>query len=308
MSAWAEWDHIVKIDPDKELPPGTSYRDVAATGTDAIEVGGTTGMTEEKMAEVVEACGEYDIPVYVEPSNPAAVVHSDAHEGYLVPIVLNAGDPTWITGAHKEWVRIDDEIDWSRTWTEAYVVMNPDASVAAYTDADCDLEPDDVAAYATVAEQLLGQEIVYVEYSGTLGDPEVVAAAAEALEETTLFYGGGIHDYDSAHTMATHGRRREPPSRRGGGRAERDRRGRERGESRAGRPALEGEAAEQSPHRSSPVSSVQPEYDGRPIDRFGERSSSEQLVDSVSSAFRQDDIGHLSFGRETRPVSLRDEA
>jgi len=204
MSAWAEWDHIVKIDPDKELPPGTSYRDVAATGTDAIEVGGTTGMTEEKMAEVVEACGEYDIPVYVEPSNPAAVVHSDAHEGYLVPIVLNAGDPTWITGAHKEWVRIDDEIDWSRTWTEAYVVMNPDASVAAYTDADCDLEPDDVAAYATVAEQLLGQEIVYVEYSGTLGDPEVVAAAAEALEETTLFYGGGIHDYDSAHTMATH--------------------------------------------------------------------------------------------------------
>jgi phosphoglycerol geranylgeranyltransferase len=204
MSAWAECDHIVKVDPDKELPPGTSYRDIAATGTDAIEVGGTTGMTEEKMAEVVEACEEYDVPVYVEPSNPAAVVHSDAHEGYLIPIVLNAGDPTWITGAHKEWVRIDDAIDWSRTWTEAYVVMNPAASVAAYTEADCDLQADEVAAYATVAEHLLNQEIVYVEYSGTLGDPEIVAAAADALSEATLFYGGGIHDYESARRMATY--------------------------------------------------------------------------------------------------------
>jgi phosphoglycerol geranylgeranyltransferase len=204
MTAWDAWDHVVKIDPDKELPAGTTYSDVAATGTDAIEVGGTTGMTEEKMAEVVEACGEYDVPVYVEPSNPAAVVHSDAHEGYFVPIVLNAGDPTWITGAHKEWVRIDDDIDWSRTWTEAYVVMNPDASVASYTDADCDLTADDVAAYATVAEQLLNQEIVYVEYSGTLGDPDVVAAAADALSEATLFYGGGIHDYESARRMGAH--------------------------------------------------------------------------------------------------------
>ncbi len=202
MTDWADWDHIVKIDPDKTLVEGETFEDVAATGTDAIEVGGTTGMNEEKMARVVEACGKYDVPVYIEPSNPASVVHSDLHEGYLVPVVLNAGDVTWITGAHKEWARIDDDIDWSRTWTEGYVVMNPEASVASYTQADCDLGADDVAAYAEVAEHLLGQEIVYVEYSGTLGDPDVVAAAADVLEEATLFYGGGIHDYDSANRMA----------------------------------------------------------------------------------------------------------
>jgi phosphoglycerol geranylgeranyltransferase len=204
MTAWESWDHIVKIDPDKDLPAGVTYGDVAATGTDAIEVGGTTGMTQEKMARVVEACGEYDVPVYVEPSNLSAVVHSDLHDGYLVPVVLNAGDPAWITGMHKEWVRMDDQIDWDRVWTEAYIIMNEEASVAAYTQANCDLQAEDVAAYAEVAEQLLNQEIVYVEYSGTLGDPDVVAAAADALEETTLFYGGGIHDYDSAHTMASH--------------------------------------------------------------------------------------------------------
>ena len=59
----------------------------------------------------------------------------------------------------------------------------------------------DVAAYARAAERLLGQPIVYVEYSGTLGDPELVAAAANSLATATCFYGGGIADYDTAYEM-----------------------------------------------------------------------------------------------------------
>ncbi|MFB6093993.1 MAG: phosphoglycerol geranylgeranyltransferase [Halanaeroarchaeum sp.] len=201
--SWADWDHVLKVDPDKDLPTGVTFADVCTSGTDAIEIGGTTGMTAENMRAVVEACEEYDIPLYQEPSNPAVVIEEEGLDGYLIPTVFNAGDPFWITGAHKEWARIDD-VDWDRTWTEAYIVMNPEASVASYTEADCDLEPDEVAGYAAVAERLFGQEIVYVEYSGTLGDVEIVQAAADATEESTLFYGGGIHDYDSAHAMAEH--------------------------------------------------------------------------------------------------------
>jgi phosphoglycerol geranylgeranyltransferase len=204
MHPWADWDHIVKLDPDKSLSGEESFERIAASGTDAIEIGGTTGMTEEKMARVVDACAKYDVPVYIEPSHAGAVYHSEALDGYLVPVVFNAGDMAWVTGAHKEWVRLDDEIDWSRTFTEAYIVLNPDSAVASYTQANCDLDPDEVAAYATVAERMFGQEIIYIEYSGTLGDPATVAAAADALDDATLFYGGGIHDYDSAYTMATH--------------------------------------------------------------------------------------------------------
>lgn len=200
---WVDWDHIVKLDPDKSLAPGDTFGDVCRTGTDAIEIGGTTGMTKEKMRRVVDACSRYDVPLYQEPSSPAVVVDDDALDGYLVPTVLNAGRVDWVTGAHKEWVRLAD-VDWARTFPEAYVVLNPDSSVATYTDADCDLGPDDVAAYAEMAEQLLGQPILYVEYSGTLGDPEVVAAARDALDEATLFYGGGVHDYDSAMEMGRH--------------------------------------------------------------------------------------------------------
>ncbi len=201
---WESWDHVLKVDPDKQLYGDETFADVCRTGTDAIEIGGTFDVTAEKMERVMTACAEHDVPLYQEPSNPAVVVEDEALDGYLVPVVLNAQDPFWITGAHKEWVRIDDDVDWDRTTTEAYIIMNPDADVAELTDADCDQSPADVASFARTAERLLGQEIVYLEYSGTFGDPEVVAAAGEATEASTLFYGGGIGDYDSAYQMGQH--------------------------------------------------------------------------------------------------------
>lgn len=200
---WADWDHVVKIDPDKTLATGETFADVCRTGTDAIEIGGTTGMTEEKMSAVVEACGEYDVPLYIEPSHSNAVVHSDRLDGYLIPVVFNAGDVAWITGAHKEWVRADNGIDWERTYTEAYIVLNSDSSVAEYTQAECDLDSEEVAAYATIAERMFGQPIIYIEYSGTYGDPEIVGTARAALDDATLFYGGGIGDYDAAYEMGS---------------------------------------------------------------------------------------------------------
>ncbi len=200
---WDDWNHVLKVDPDKELCGDETFEDVCRTGTDAIEIGGTLDVTAEKMSRVVDAAAAYDVPLYQEPSNPGVVIDSPALEGYLIPTVFNAGGPFWITGAHKEWVRIDD-LDWGRTHTEAYIVMNPDAAVAELTNADCDLNADDVEAYAKVAERMFGQEIVYLEYSGTFGDPRVVAAAADALDDAALFYGGGIHGYESARTMAGH--------------------------------------------------------------------------------------------------------
>jgi phosphoglycerol geranylgeranyltransferase len=201
---WQDWDHVLKVDPDKDLVDGETFADVCETGTDAIEVGGTTGMTVENMTDVIDACSEYGVPLYQEPSNPGVVIDSPALDGYLIPTVFNSTDSFWITGAHKEWVRIEAGLDWDRTHTEAYIVLNPDSAVAEYTSAECDLSPDDVAAYAAVAERMFGQEIIYLEYSGTFGDPETVATATDALHDATLFYGGGIHDYESAYTMGQH--------------------------------------------------------------------------------------------------------
>ncbi|MDZ7747044.1 MAG: putative phosphoglycerol geranylgeranyltransferase [Halobacteriales archaeon] len=205
---WTEWDHVVKLDPDKTLYGDETFTDVCETGTDAIEIGGTLDITTEKMREYLEpclaACAEHDVACYIEPSHSDAIIHDPSPDGFLVPIVLNAGDTFWTTGAHLNWVKTDDQIDWDRTFNEAYIIMNPDSSVATYTGANCDLDADDVAAYATVAERMLGQDIVYLEYSGMLGDTDIVTAAHDALEEATLFYGGGIGSYDDAYQMRQH--------------------------------------------------------------------------------------------------------
>lgn len=202
--SWRNRSHILKVDPDKPLPPGVTYEDIRDTGTDAVMIGGTTGITKKKMSEVVDRCAGLDLPVYQEPSNPEAVVIEPNLDGYLVPVVLNAGDVFWVTGAHMLWLAGGGQIDWETTSTEAYIVLNPDSSVATYTEADCDLTTEQVAAYATVAERLLGQEIVYIEYSGHLGEVEMVEAADNALDEATLFYGGGIKTYDDAKQMAAY--------------------------------------------------------------------------------------------------------
>lgn len=201
---WTQWRHLLKVDPDKPLPEGVTYADLADTGTDAIVVGGTTGVTAEKMERVIDACADLDVRLYQEPSNPEAVVIEDLIDGYLVPVVLNAGDVFWVTGAHMYWLAGGGRIAWDRTVTEAYIVLNPDSSVAQYTEARCELSVEEVTAYATVAERLLGQEIVYLEYSGTLGDVDLVAATAETVDEATLFYGGGISSYEDAATIARH--------------------------------------------------------------------------------------------------------
>ncbi|SIR67331.1 phosphoglycerol geranylgeranyltransferase [Haladaptatus litoreus] len=198
--AWAQWNHVTKVDPDKALHDEDSYADIVDTGTDAIIVGGTTNVTEARVQSILDALSAVEIPIFVEPTyRPSS--HTEALSGYLLPIVLNADDTLWITGAHHEWIRLSD-LEWESVHPEAYIVLNPASAVATYTQADCDLDVDDVVAYVELAEQILGQQIVYLEYSGTLGDPDVVAAVQDTLSSAQLFYGGGIHDYESAYRMA----------------------------------------------------------------------------------------------------------
>lgn len=199
MTEWRSWRHVTKLDPDRELGRD-DVREVCRSGTDAVMVGGTQGVTEEKVDRLLREVRRHDVALCVEPSNPSSVVHG---ENYLfVPTVLNAGDVAWLVEMHKEWVRLDREIDWSKTVMEGYVVLNPDSAVARVTEAKTDLNPDDVAAYATVAERIFGLPVVYVEYSGTYGDPEKVEAAAEEVGDARLFYGGGIDGYEKAREMA----------------------------------------------------------------------------------------------------------
>ena len=73
--------------------------------------------------------------------------------------------------------------------------------MAKVTESATDLSMDEVVAYAHYAEKYLRLPIVYLEYSGTYGDPELVKRLSESLTEAALFYGGGIESHETAAEM-----------------------------------------------------------------------------------------------------------
>ncbi|MFP3471864.1 geranylgeranylglyceryl/heptaprenylglyceryl phosphate synthase, partial [Micrococcus sp. SIMBA_144] len=83
-----------------------------------------------------------------------------------------------------------------------YCILNQDSKVAQLTSAHTNLDEEDVLAYARMAEKMFKLPIFYVEYSGTYGDKELVQKVSRVLDETKLFYGGGIDSPEKAKEMA----------------------------------------------------------------------------------------------------------
>lgn len=194
------WRHVFKLDPDREL----GDRELAAvceSGTDAILVGGSTGITYENTVDLLSRLRRYELPCALEISDLEAIV--PGFDLYLIPMVLNTSDTAWILGHHRKAIeRFGSLIPWDQLLTEGYIVLNGDSSVARLTGADSLLSSDAAAAYAQVADKLMQLSIVYVEYSGRFGDMETVRSIRERVENSQLFYGGGITGADEAEQAA----------------------------------------------------------------------------------------------------------
>ncbi|EHQ35670.1 Geranylgeranylglyceryl phosphate synthase [Methanoplanus limicola DSM 2279] len=199
MIDWKKWRHITKLDPDKILNPA-DIEDIATSGTDALMLSGTLNITEENLTLLREQVREYGVPMVVEPADPSAVLY-EGIQGLFVPSVLNTPDITWVVGKHQYWVKKNRNINWDMVVPEAYIVLNPDSSVGKVTKALCNISIDEVVAYATVADRYFKFPIVYIEYSGTYGNPEVVKAVSEVMEYSVLYYGGGINCGEKAAEM-----------------------------------------------------------------------------------------------------------
>src|SRR5699024_9690536 len=83
---------------------------------------------------------------------------------------------------------------------EGYCILNEEAKVFTHTNSYLP-DLDDVKAYAYMAEKVFRLPVFYVEYSGKYGDPELVKEVSDVLEDTLLFYGGGIETPEHAIEM-----------------------------------------------------------------------------------------------------------
>ncbi|WP_071458411.1 heptaprenylglyceryl phosphate synthase [Bacillus massilinigeriensis] len=196
-----EWRHVFKLDPNKEISDA-DLELICESGTDAIIVGGTDGVTLDGVLDLMSRVRRYTVPCVLEVSDLEVI--TPGFDLYFIPSVLNSKNPKWVTGLHHQAVKeYGDLMEWEEIFVEGYCILNSECKAAKLTEADASLDADDARAYAMMAEKMFHLPIFYLEYSGKYGDPEVVRSVKSVLEETILFYGGGIESREQANEMGS---------------------------------------------------------------------------------------------------------
>jgi len=200
MEEWRNWKHITKLDPDRKITPAI-IKQIVETGTDAIWVSGTQNIKKENVTSLLKMLKDYDIPKVLEPAGPTGMVY-EGYDWLFIPSVPNTTNSMWINGLHTAWVKKDlAKINWDIVVPEALIILNPNCAAAKITKANTKMSKEDVVATAVAAERYFKFPVIYIEYSGTYGDPAIVKAVKESLKNAHLIYGGGINTKERAAEM-----------------------------------------------------------------------------------------------------------
>ena len=200
MEEWRKWKHITKLDPDRKINREI-IENIIESGTDAIMISGTQNVTKDNVKELLTILKDYDIPKVLEPAAPAGLIYKNI-DWLFVPSVFNTRYSLYINGLHKIWIKMHkDKIDWDMVVPEAYIILNPKCAAAKVSKAE-EMTSEGTVATAICAEKFFNFPVVYIEYSGMYGDPQIVKAVKESLTKAHLIYGGGINTKERAEEMS----------------------------------------------------------------------------------------------------------
>lgn len=192
------WQHVFKLDPAKEISDEDLER-ICESGTDAVIVGGTDNVTLDGVLDLLYRIRRFALPCALEVSTMDAI--TPGFDAYFIPTVLNSRDKKWVIDIQHEAIKqFGNLINWEELFVEGYCILNEESKAFQKTNSTMPTD-EDVMAYALMAEKFLNLPIFYIEYSGTYGDVQLVEKVKNQLNETKLFYGGGIETLSQAKEM-----------------------------------------------------------------------------------------------------------
>ena len=201
--------HLTLLDPASQSPDkaGEIARAVSEGGTDAIIVGGSTGVAGVLLDQTLLKIKEQtDKPTILFPGNASGVsIHADA---ILFMSLLNSRDVNYITTNQAMGAPVVHKYGLEAI-SMAYIIVEPGGTVGWVGDARLipQKKPDIATAYA-LAGKYMGMHYTYLEAGSGANKPinsKMISMVKHALGDNMLIIGGGIRDGATAKVIAMAG-------------------------------------------------------------------------------------------------------
>ena len=200
--------HMTLIDPDDQTPKEASKiaQGAKRAGTDAIMIGGSTGITKELMDDTIKAIkNAVDLPVIIFP-NSAHVLSPYADAVYFMSL-LNSEDVDMIIGQQVKGAGYIKKLGLEPI-SMGYLIVEPGMTVGRVGHAKLIRRDEaDIAVAYALAAQYMGMHLVYLESGSGAPEPVPVEMVKRVKNEISvpLVVGGGIRTAEKAHAIAQAG-------------------------------------------------------------------------------------------------------
>lgn len=201
--------HFTLLDPDKisDLSKVDKVAELTVSeGTDAFLVGGSIGISEKDVDELVVSLKKWGLPVILFPGNVSGI--SKYADAILFMSLLNSDDPYFIIGAQVLGAPIVAKYGLEALPT-GYVIVGY-GGAAGYVGRARPIpydKPELGAAYV-LAARFLGMRYVYLEAGSGAPEPippKFVRKASAVKGDSVLIVGGGIRTYEQAKEVINSG-------------------------------------------------------------------------------------------------------
>lgn len=196
--------HFTLIDPDKSDGPSAARlaQGAVGLGSDLILLGGSTGISPERIGAVARAIkGAVDRPVVVFPEGPGSI--TPEADAILFMSLLNSRRLDLVIRAHARAAPVLRRIG-LETLSLGYIVVAPGMRVGQV--GEVDVVPRDDAAQAVgyaLAAEYLGMQLVYLEAGSGAPEPvpEAMVREVRSALSIPLIVGGGIRTAGEARRL-----------------------------------------------------------------------------------------------------------